>query len=1007
MKNNVFKLLVFGFIIIFNIRTVNIKSQNKSYIDSLEHNLSEIIKAEQNDSILNNRFKEVFYYYESSEWGISVEIANKAISTYKERKDTKYCSFWYNSLGFLYQRHDVYPLALETYYNGLKAAKKNSINKGKCYNNIARVYLAQNIDINEAQRITLKAIEEQKLIEDKVIKNKELAYSYNQLGVVFERKNDLPKAIELYKKAYGIRIKMNDTVGLVNSIFTIAYYYNFINEADSSLFYYSKGLKLNKTSSYQISYLVNRALVYAKKNMFAKAQVDIDLALITAKDNSKLEIAKVLKHQSQIENIKRNLSNAVKFAISAINEAEKYNQSKIKFELYEMLIGFYKESQNYNKVQYYQSEYINLLNKKDAEKYDVIQRNISNRGNNTINVLEIENETLENLTERQRLLIISILSLFVLSLILFFFFIKNRKKLAVVSDEIFTQATIARILGNISGTQRSMEKFLQDSLEIILDVPWLKFETKGSIFLTNKDGNLKMLAHKNLGAPLLKMCAIVKPGQCLCGKALKEKKVIFCNHISEKHNLKPDGMTPHGHYNIPLFFHDKVLGVLNLYLKHGHKKSESEIEFLETICKTISSVVNRKAIQKDVRTQALEQEKLNQQMFAQKLELEQRNNEIEQISKEQQKLNQQMFAQKLEVEQRNNEIEQISKEQEKTNQKLFAQKLEVEQRNAEVEKISKEQQKTNQKLFAQKLELEQRNIEVEKYSKEQDKLNQKFFAQTLELDQRNIEINSYSNKLEKQKKEIEETHKNLTDSINYAETIQSALLPKKKQLSTILDDYFIIFKPKQVVSGDFYYATKVDNHIVFAVADCTGHGVPGGFLTMLGITYISEIVHKKEIKTPADTLEALRSNIKGIFAEFGSKNSNGFDIALCAIDSNTNILTFSGAFNSLYLVRNGELKEYKAVSNPIGWYPKEVDFVNEKIQLQNDDLIYLFSDGYSDQFGLKKRKFLKKRFKMLLLEIKDMTMDEQQNVLDGIFEKWKENEDQTDDVTVMGVRWKM
>ena len=214
-----------------------------------------------------------------------------------------------------------------------------------------------------------------------------------------------------------------------------------------------------------------------------------------------------------------------------------------------------------------------------------------------------------------------------------------------------------------------------------------------------------------------------------------------------------------------------------------------------------------------------------------------------------------------------------------------------------------------------------------------------------------------------------------------------------------------MFKPKQVVSGDFYFAAEIGNHSVFSVADATGHGVPGGFLTMLGITYIHDILNRKEVNTPADVLELLRKKIKGIFEDFGTKNSNGFDIAFCSINKKTNILTYSGAFNSLYIVRDGKLKEYRAVSNPIGWYPKEVAFKNIEIQLQNNDLIYLFSDGYSDQFGLKQRKFLKKRFKMLLLEIKDMSMEEQKNTLEGIFQKWKESEDQTDDVTVMGVRW--
>jgi len=431
-----------------------------------------------------------------------------------------------------------------------------------------------------------------------------------------------------------------------------------------------------------------------------------------------------------------------------------------------------------------------------------------------------------------------------------------------------------------------------------------------------------MVAHKNLGQALLEKCAIVKSGECLCGKVLKNKKSLHCDHIGKEHDFRTEGMKEHGHYNIPFLFHNKVLGVLTLYLKHGHKKQEYEVKFLETIAATISSVINRKSIQEKLKIQAIEQEKLNQQ------------------------------------------------------------------------------------LFAQKLELEQRNQEIQQYSKQQDALNQKFFAQTLELDQRNIEIEQYSKKLEEQKKRVEAAHKDVTDSITYAQTIQEALLPKPEQLSQLFDEYFVIYLPKQVVSGDFYYAQKVREKLIFTVADCTGHGVPGGFITMLGITFISELIHHKEIKNSAQILEILRTNIKGIFAEFGSKNANGFDISLCVVDTNTNKLSFAGAYNSLYIIRNGKLLEYKGTKNPIGWHPKEMPFENYEVQLQNDDKIYLFTDGYYDQIGENKKKFLRKRFKMLLIEIADLPMKEQKRLLKGIFDKWKGNEYQTDDVTVMGINWK-
>ncbi len=258
-----------------------------------------------------------------------------------------------------------------------------------------------------------------------------------------------------------------------------------------------------------------------------------------------------------------------------------------------------------------------------------------------------------------------------------------------------------------------------------------------------------------------------------------------------------------------------------------------------------------------------------------------------------------------------------------------------------------------------------------------------------------------------QKQEIEEAHKNITDSINYAQTIQDALLTSKKLIDNYLNEYLIFNKPKEKVSGDFYYINKIDKHLIFAVADCTGHGVPGGFLTMLGITYLHEIIKNKNINNPARALEVLRQRFKKTFKEFGSNNKNGLDIALCSIDMETNLLQYAGAYNPLIIIRNKELIEYKATRNPIGFYPKEKKFNNNKIKLQNNDIIYIFSDGFQDQFGeIKNKKFMSKNFKKLLLNIHNLNMDEQENKLNNIFMKWKGKNDQTDDILIFGMKFK-
>ena len=255
-----------------------------------------------------------------------------------------------------------------------------------------------------------------------------------------------------------------------------------------------------------------------------------------------------------------------------------------------------------------------------------------------------------------------------------------------------------------------------------------------------------------------------------------------------------------------------------------------------------------------------------------------------------------------------------------------------------------------------------------------------------------------------QKESIEKAHKNITDSINYAKTIQNSLLPNKNIIDTYFDNYFIFFKPKDKVSGDFYYVNKIDNYLIFAVADCTGHGVPGAFITMLGITYLHEIVSLNEINNPGQALDSLRERFKKTFRHFGSENQNGLDIALCAINTETNILHYAGAYNPLIIIRNNELIEYKATRNPIGTYPKEKDFKTNEIKLQKNDMIYIFSDGFQDQFGGEhNKKYTNKRFKELIISMYHFSMKKQNEILEHELKKWKGKSEQIDDITIFGL----
>lgn len=326
--------------------------------------------------------------------------------------------------------------------------------------------------------------------------------------------------------------------------------------------------------------------------------------------------------------------------------------------------------------------------------------------------------------------------------------------------------------------------------------------------------------------------------------------------------------------------------------------------------------------------------------------------------------------------------------------------------------ILRKQRKANRFLDEKNNQLNQANKKLDNSANQQNILNQKLFAQSLEIDQRNIELNQQKEELKaineqvlEQKQEIEKAHTEITASINYAKNIQHSLLTKPEIISSYLSEYFLMFLPRDNVSGDFYYFNKVGEHLVIAIADCTGHGVPGGFLTMLGITNIHEIVKRKEADSAGKVLELLRERFKEIFITFGDDKKNGLDIAFCVINTKTHLLQYAGAYNPLYLIRNNEPTIYKATRNPIGFYPKEKPFETTKIKLQKNDTIYLYSDGFQDQFNEKNQKFGTKKFKQLLLDIHQKPMKEQKTILEQTLANWMGNHKQTDDINLFGMRY--
>lgn len=251
--------------------------------------------------------------------------------------------------------------------------------------------------------------------------------------------------------------------------------------------------------------------------------------------------------------------------------------------------------------------------------------------------------------------------------------------------------------------------------------------------------------------------------------------------------------------------------------------------------------------------------------------------------------------------------------------------------------------------------------------------------------------------------ELEEKNQEIMDSISYAKRIQSAILPSDTLVKELLPESFILYKPKDIVAGDFYWMEKKDNIVLFAAADCTGHGVPGAMVSVVCNNAMNRAVREYGLAIPGKILDKTREIVIEEFEKSDEEVKDGMDIALCSIDGKK--LQYAGAHNPLWIIRDGQLLETKADKQPIGEFDNKKDYTSHSYNLQKGDSIFIFSDGYVDQFGGEKgKKFRAKAFRELLLSIHDKSMSEQKVILDETFENWKGNLEQIDDVCVIGVR---
>jgi serine phosphatase RsbU (regulator of sigma subunit)/tetratricopeptide (TPR) repeat protein len=298
------------------------------------------------------------------------------------------------------------------------------------------------------------------------------------------------------------------------------------------------------------------------------------------------------------------------------------------------------------------------------------------------------------------------------------------------------------------------------------------------------------------------------------------------------------------------------------------------------------------------------------------------------------------------------------------------------------------------------------------------KANLQLARQNQEITEQKEEISSQKERLEEQKSQLERTNRQITDSIDYAKRIQNALLSSRIKISTLLPESFILFRPKAVVSGDFYWIKEKNGSILFAAADCTGHGIPGAFMSIVSNNVLNDITAQQATTNPGEILKMASDQIierlqdkeaQVVESSDGTKIEwevkDGMDIALCSLKKDSLQLQYAGAHNPLYLIRDGELTEYRGDRLFIGNTTESTVFNTHDISLKKGDMLYVFSDGFADQRGgPENKKFYYQPFQDMLLEIHKKSMEEQQTHLDKVLADWMGNHEQIDDVIIFGVR---
>lgn len=339
--------------------------------------------------------------------------------------------------------------------------------------------------------------------------------------------------------------------------------------------------------------------------------------------------------------------------------------------------------------------------------------------------------------------------------------------------------------------------------------------------------------------------------------------------------------------------------------------------------------------------------------------------------------------------------------------------VEIEQQNEELTAIT-EQLKEKNTLVNQQFEemktiseqLQEKNMLVNQQYEEMKTISE-------QLQDKNLLVNEQNEQLSKQNELIEAVNLKLTSSINYAQRIQQAIIPHFEQVQSLIPDSFVLFRPRDIVSGDFYWCSSIKDDkgkqkIVFATADCTGHGVPGAFMSMAGANLLKQIVDDHKVVDPASILKLLHLGIYNLLHQEDNRNQDGMDISISVIDKESKTLEYSGAKRPLYYVQNGEMNQIKGSAYPIGGYFKNTDrqYITETVSFKDEPVMaYTFSDGYPDQIGEKtNRKFLTKHFRQMLHALSSDSLQNQRQKIEQRLDEWQGSVSQVDDILVVGMK---